>query len=76
MTLRHLNIFVSVYEYNSITKAADALHIAQPSVSLVIKELEEYSTGSGVGLPLQKREKNFTAMQFILSLSSMKWRSV
>lgn len=42
MTLRHLNIFVSVYEYNSITKAADALHIAQPSVSLVIKELEEY----------------------------------
>lgn len=42
MTLRHMNIFVSVYEHNSITKAANALHLAQPSVSLAIKELEDY----------------------------------
>lgn len=42
MTLRHLTIFVSVYEHNSITKASSALHIAQPSVSLAIKELGEY----------------------------------
>lgn len=42
MTPRHMNIFVSVFEKNSITKAADSLHLAQPSVSLAIKELEEY----------------------------------
>ncbi|MDO5811611.1 MAG: LysR family transcriptional regulator [Bacillota bacterium] len=41
MTLRHLEIFMSVYHYKSITKAAKELHISQPSVSLAIKELEE-----------------------------------
>lgn len=40
MTIRHLKIFVSVYQHMSITQAADELHIAQPSVSLAIKELE------------------------------------
>lgn len=42
MTLRHLKIFVAVCTYGSITKAATALHIAQPSVSLAITELEQY----------------------------------
>ena len=42
MTLRHMRIFVSVFQKNSITKAAQELHLAQPSVSLAIKELEEY----------------------------------
>lgn len=42
MTLRHLRIFVTVYQKESITNAASALHLAQPSVSLAIKELEEY----------------------------------
>lgn len=42
MTLRHLRIFVAVCTWNSITKAAQKLHIAQPSVSLAIRELEEY----------------------------------
>lgn len=42
MTLRHMRIFVSVYQQNSITKAAEALHLAQPSVSLAISELERY----------------------------------
>ena len=37
MTLRYMKIFVSVYEHNSITKAADVLHLAQPSVSLAHK---------------------------------------
>lgn len=41
MTLRHLEIFMSVYHQKSITKAANELHISQPSVSLAIKELEE-----------------------------------
>ncbi|WP_050638354.1 LysR family transcriptional regulator [Candidatus Stoquefichus sp. SB1] len=42
MTLRHLEIFIKVYEFQSITKAAQELHIAQPSISLAIKELEKY----------------------------------
>lgn len=42
MTLRHLKIFVAVCEADSVTKAAQSLHLAQPSVSLAITELEEY----------------------------------
>lgn len=41
MTLRHLRIFAAVYQEMSITKASGKLHLAQPSVSLAIKELEE-----------------------------------
>lgn len=42
MTLRHMKIFVAVYQNSSITKASEQLHIVQPSVSLAIKELENY----------------------------------
>lgn len=42
MKRRHLNIFVSVYEHLNMTAAAEDLYISQPSVSQVIKELEQY----------------------------------
>lgn len=42
MTLRHMKIFVSVFQTGSITKASHTLHLAQPSVSLAIRELEEH----------------------------------
>lgn len=42
MTRRHLKVFVAVCELNSISKAAEKLHIAQPAVSCAIKELEGY----------------------------------
>lgn len=42
MTLRHMKILVSVYQNSSITRAAEQLHMVQPSVSLAIRELEEY----------------------------------
>jgi len=42
MTLRHLKIFVTVCETGSATAAGQKLHIAQPSVSLAISELEDY----------------------------------
>ena len=42
MTLRHMKIFVTVFQQGSITGAARELHLAQPSVSLAIKELENY----------------------------------
>lgn len=42
MTLRHLRIFVTVCQKGSVTKAAEKLYIAQPSISFSIKELEEH----------------------------------
>lgn len=42
MTLRHLKIFVSVCECGGVTLAAEKLYLAQPSVSLAIRELEEF----------------------------------
>jgi DNA-binding transcriptional LysR family regulator len=37
-----MKIFVAVCAENSITKAAEKLHIAQPAISIAVKELEEY----------------------------------
>ena len=42
MTFRHMRIFVSVFQHSNITRAAEELHLAQPSVSFAIKELEDY----------------------------------
>lgn len=42
MTLRHMNIFICVCDANNMTKAAAALHMTQPSVSLAIQDLEEH----------------------------------
>ena len=42
MTLKHLRIFVTVYQEMNITKAADLLHMTQPAVSRSIQELENY----------------------------------
>lgn len=42
MTLRHMKIFVAVFRHSNVTRAADELHLAQPSVSFAIRELEKY----------------------------------
>ena len=42
MTIKHMEIFITVYENKSITKAAGFLHMTQPAVSRAIKEIEEY----------------------------------
>lgn len=42
MTLRHLKIFIAVCRYKSITVAADKLFLAQPTVSLAVRELEDH----------------------------------
>jgi len=40
MTIRHLKIFITVYDEKNMTAAANKLFITQPSVSQAIKELE------------------------------------
>ena len=42
MTLRHLEIFAEVCHVESITVAAERLHMAQPAVSTVIRDLESF----------------------------------
>ena len=42
MTIRHLQIFTEVCKTESITKAGEALGMAQPAVSNAIKELEAF----------------------------------
>ncbi len=47
ITFRQLRVFESVAKHSSFTRAAEALHLTQPAVSMQIKQLEEH-----VGLPL------------------------
>lgn len=41
MTLRDLEVYMAVYEHNSMRKAAESLYISQPSVSGVIRSIEK-----------------------------------
>lgn len=43
MTLRHMEFFIAIFENGfNTTKAAQSLHVAQPAVSLALRELEDY----------------------------------
>ncbi|MGE4508951.1 MAG: LysR family transcriptional regulator, partial [Eubacteriaceae bacterium] len=42
MDLRHLKILIAVEESGSMSKASKLLYITQPSVSQVIRELENH----------------------------------
>jgi DNA-binding transcriptional LysR family regulator len=46
-TLRQLQVFESVADELSFTRASEKLHLSQPAVSIQVKQLEE-----GIGLPL------------------------
>ena len=47
VTIRQLRVFLEVARHGSITRAAAALHLTVPAVSMQIKEVE-----AQVGLPL------------------------
>ena len=42
MTLHHLRVFIKVAECGSVSAAARECHLAQPTVSQLIKELEDF----------------------------------
>lgn len=42
MTLRHMRIFQKIYETQSVTRAAEALHMTQPAATRALQELEKY----------------------------------
>ena len=43
MTIRHIKIFLAICEAGcNTTKAAEALHMSQPAVSLALREMEQY----------------------------------
>jgi DNA-binding transcriptional LysR family regulator len=42
LTLRQLNYAIATARYGSLTAAADALHISQPSISTAISQIEDY----------------------------------
>jgi DNA-binding transcriptional LysR family regulator len=57
MELRHLRYFVAVAEALSFTKGAEKLHLAQPSLTRQIKDLEEE-----IGVHLLNRSKRQVAL--------------
>ena len=42
MTVRHMKIFLQVYQTQNITRAAELLHMTQPAVTRAIQEIENY----------------------------------
>ena len=66
MTLRQIEVFHAVYVSGSITAAARALHVSQPSVSKTLRHTE-----SGLGFALFRRLKGrllFTPGVMVISV--------
>ncbi len=75
MTLRHMKIFCAICEHNfNTTKAAEALHMTQPAVSLAVKELEQYYgvvLFDRIGRRLQITQTGEKFLQYAIHISSL-----
>lgn len=75
MTIRHMVIFRTVCESGcNSTKAAEALHMTQPAVSLAIKELEQYygvRLFDRIGRRLQITDAGQRFLQYAIHISDL-----
>jgi len=75
MTIRHMIIFRTVCENGcNSTKAAEALHMTQPAVSLAIKELEQYygvHLFDRIGRRLQITDAGQHFLQYAIHISDL-----
>lgn len=75
MTLRHMKIFLTICSHNcNTTKAAEALHMTQPAVSLALKELEQYYgvvLFDRIGRRLQITEAGQHMLEYAARISSL-----
>lgn len=75
MTLRHMIIFRAVCDQGiNSTRAAEALHMTQPAVSLAIKELEQYygvQLFDRIGRRLQITDAGKQFLQYAIHISDL-----
>ncbi|MCT8975119.1 LysR substrate-binding domain-containing protein [Clostridium sp. CX1] len=58
--IEELKTFISVVEYKNFTKAAEAINLSQPSVSLHIKHLEEYFNATLIQRSIKQKNIHIT----------------
>lgn len=61
-----LKTFITVVEYKNFTKAADAINLSQPSVSLHIKHLESYFGTTLIQRSIKQKTINITQAGYLL----------
>lgn len=58
--IEELKTFIAVVEYNSFTKAGEAIKLSQPSVSLHVKNLEEYFKTTLIDRSIKQKKIHIT----------------
>ena len=64
--LEELKTFIAVTEYKNFTKAAEAINLSQPSVSLHIKHLEEYFCTTLIQRSVKQKSIHITEAGYLL----------
>jgi DNA-binding transcriptional LysR family regulator len=65
MLVRHLSYFVTLARERHFARAAEACHVAQPTLSAAIRKLEE-----DLGVPLVERTHRFVGLASAGALSA------
>jgi DNA-binding transcriptional LysR family regulator len=71
ITLKQLHGFRAVAELGGFTRAAERLHIAQPALSLSIRELEQELNAKLLERTTRRVELTAAGREFLLSVNSM-----